>query len=158
MRNEATNQTEINQAATDNNHVNRVSLLPSSQLAPLAEIMSAQFHIDVSRDEALIVQTNTGTEFPLSLLSVPEADEIREKACNQYVKSVLNSRESIDQDRATLFFISHFCDKNSRVTLQPDPNRHNRKNHRTAPRAAERSVIPSSLTTANMKTRVSACS
>jgi len=158
MRNAAINQAAINQAATDNNHTKRVSLLPSSQLAPLAEIMSAQFHIDVSRDEALIVQTNTGTEFPLSLLSVPEADEIREKACNQYVKSVLNSRESIDRDRATLFFISRFCDKNSRVALQPDPNLQSRKYRRTAPRAATRSVIQSSLATADMKARVSACS
>ncbi len=147
----------MSNATIENTPLHMKHLSPSSQLAPLAEIMSAQFHIDVSRDEALIVQTNTGTEFPLSLLSVPEADEIRNKACDQYVQSVLSSGDSIDRDRATLFFISRFCDNNRSVSLQPAPERRNysgRKNHRTSRRAMIRSV----RTASKLSPRVSACS
>ena len=118
---------------------NSANLLPSSQLAPLAEILSEQFHIDVSQEEALIVQTNSGSEFPLSLLSVSEADEIREKACDQYVKSVLTSDESIDRDRATLFFISCFCDKNSRIRLPTKPIRPSHRAARNARKKPNRS-------------------
>lgn len=104
--------------APDQTNSKEEPVRPSTFLAPLAEILEAPFHVDVSRDEAIVVQTETGHEFPLSLLSSGETDEIRERACDQYVQSVLTGRESIDQDRATLFFISRFCDRHSRVALQ----------------------------------------
>lgn len=123
------------EAVGGNTQPNKESLLPSSRLAPLAEILSKRFHIDVSQNVALIVQTSTGTEFPLSLLSIPEAEEIRDRACDQYVNSVLTGGESIDCDRATLFFISRFCDKNNRLTLQTEPGGVNRPNLHAGRRA-----------------------
>jgi hypothetical protein len=135
MRN-ATTTKKVNH----NSPVPNPSLPPSSLLAPLAEILNAEFHIDISRDEAFIVQAITGSEFPLSLLSIQETNEIREKACDQYVLSVLSGGEAIDRDRATLFFISRYCDSNGRLSLQNKPDRKSRSsNHRSRRRGISRS-------------------
>ena len=91
---------------------------PSTNLAPLAEILKSAFHIDISRDEPLLVQTATGFELPLSLLSGNEAAEIKDRACDQYVQSVLSGNDGIDQNRATLFFISRFCSADGRTVLR----------------------------------------
>ena len=81
----------------------------SGNLAPLADILSRPFHIDISSEAPLLVTTASDNEYPLSMLSTFELEDVRDKACGQYVESVLSSNESIDQDRATLFFISRYC-------------------------------------------------
>jgi hypothetical protein len=110
---------------------------PSTRLAPLADILNSVFHIDISQDEPLLVQTESGFELPLSLLSRNEAAEIKERACDQYVKSVLSGDDGIDQHRATLFFISQFCSNDGRLVLHQNPVSHTRRASRDARKRAD---------------------
>ena len=109
-----------------------IAASPAANLAPLADIIGKRFHIDVSTNEALLVQSETGIEFPLSMLSFVHSDEVREKACDQYVKSVLSGAETIEQDRATLFLVSRFCDQHSQVVIEPTLNTKSRPASRPA--------------------------
>jgi hypothetical protein len=134
-----------NHSDTDTKRINKMSTkktrrAPSANLAPLAEILNTGFHIDISRDEPLIVQTETGFELPLSLLSGNEASEIKERACDQYVKSVLSGEDRIDQNRATLFFISQFCSRNGRTVLRNNPTASPRRTGRGAQKRADARV------------------
>ena len=120
--------------------------VPSNRLAPLADILNSVFHIDISHDEPLLVQTESGFELPLSLLSQNEAAEIKERACDQYVKSVLSGDDGIDQHRATLFFISQFCSNEGRFVLRHNSVSQPRRTSRDARKRADaRTSVPRSI-------------
>ncbi len=114
-----------------------IRLAPSANLAPLAEILNSGFHIDISHDEPLLVQTASGFHLPLSLLSRYEASEIKDRACDQYVQSVLSGNEGIDQNRATLFFISRFCSHDGRTVLRLSVKGALRRTERNAGKRAD---------------------
>lgn len=75
------------------------------QTERIKTILSDSFHVDVSRDQPFIIQTSGSLEVPLALLSQSDLRRLQKKARDQYVRSVLYESDSVDQHRATLFFM-----------------------------------------------------
>ena len=71
----------------------------------LTTLLTDNFHIDVSRDQPFIVQSSGPVEIPLSTFAPSEFSRLQKRAREQYVRSVLYETDSVDQHRATLFFI-----------------------------------------------------
>lgn len=71
----------------------------------IKSILTDSFHVDVSRDQPFIIQTEGSLEVPLALLSPTDVRRLQKKARDQYVRSVLYESDSVDQHRATLFFM-----------------------------------------------------
>ncbi len=84
------------------------------QTTRLEEILSDGFHIDVSRNEPFLVQTDGSAEVRLSPMSVRDYSLLQREARNQYVRSVLMGDEQIEERRAALYFISEFMAHPSR--------------------------------------------
>ena len=77
----------------------------------VTDLRKRKFHIDVSREQPYVVQTDKGKEFPLRSLSIAELDHLMQFATRQLRQGVFDDHDALDELRATLYFLSRWSDR-----------------------------------------------
>jgi hypothetical protein len=96
----------------------------------LSDLRRRTFYIDVSRTEPFVVQSNRRRELSLASLSLNELERLTALATGQLRRGMVEHDESIDEHRATLFFVNRWMDAVRRGT------RNGQETTRTADRIA----------------------
>ncbi|MCZ6757457.1 MAG: hypothetical protein O7C39_04160 [Bacteroidetes bacterium] len=101
--------------------------------SPLTNFSRREFFVDISRNRPFVVQSGSGREVALEILTETELKKLQDFASRQLRRSFYKEQDNVYEHRATLHFLSSWIEKRASTSLEVQDRkaRPRRRNQRT---------------------------